>query len=377
MAEKENKLGWWDKPDHLKNDTKSTTKKSTTYGTKREQPTKPRPRRVARQPKAPLTKMGVALRTLKHIIYLVIIVVVGAVMSHYILTSVTRHNARCTVPLLESFTMDEARQMVADDELQLIINDSLYAPTYKGGVILDQLPKAGTVVKPGRSIYVTLNATQRRVVDVPYVAERSLRQAKSMLDLAGLTIGKLVYKDDLARNYILSQYVDDKQITSTSNERATMGTEVTLHVGRGSDDSTLIPMLMGLSLHNAENLLWSSGLNVGDIMYDRDVDLRNRMQARVFAQSVRANSDGRFGDEISLELSSRQEKVDSMLVLYQKELEIEQKMEALVEELMGLEVLAIEELEMKSLEELEVIKTMTLEMMSEMGMINQGKKLEE
>ncbi len=260
--------------------------------------------------------------------------------------------------------------MVEMDELKLIINDSLYAPSYKGGVILDQLPKAGAVVKPGRSIYLTLNATQRRVVDVPYVAERSLRQAKSMLDLAGLTIGRLIYKDDLARNYVLSQYVDDKPITSKSEERAPIGTEVVLHVGRGSDDVTLVPMLLGLSLRDAENLLWGAGLNVGEVQYDQYVDQRNRMQARIFAQGVRPNNDSRFGDEVTLELSGRQERVDSMIVQYQREVEMEQKLLMLVEELMAMEVLTIEELEMKSLEELEMLKAMTLEMMQEESIIN-------
>ncbi len=271
--------------------------------------------------------MALFLRTIKHGIYMLLIIVVGAVAAHFILTGITRHDARCTVPSLESLTMAEAEAIVAKDEFKLIINDSLYAPSYRSGAILDQLPKAGVVVKPGRAIYLTVNATQRRVVDVPYVADRSLRQAKNMLDMAGLTIGRLIYEDDLAKNYILKQYIEDKEIKAESTERATIGTEVTLHVGRGDNDSTIVPMVMGLTLREAKNALWNAGLNVGRVRFDKGDDAAMQMQARIYSQSVRSDSDARFGDDISLELSATQPKVDSLIRAYYKMLDEERKAE--------------------------------------------------
>ncbi len=121
MAEKEkdDKIAWWGKPSHLKQQEEAR------QGTKRApQERRKVTRKRTERPKAPLTKMGVALRTMKHALYMLLIIVAGALLAHYILTSVTRHNARCTVPQLESLTMAEAQDLVAQDELKLIINDS-------------------------------------------------------------------------------------------------------------------------------------------------------------------------------------------------------------------------------------------------------------
>ncbi len=296
----------------------------------------PRPRseksepkqRKPKQPKAPLSKMALFLRTIKHSIYMVLIVVGGAVCAHYLLTGVTRHGAGCTVPQLESLTIAEAERVVAANELQLIINDSLYAPAYRGGAILDQIPKAGVVVKPGRAIYLTVNATQRRVVDVPYVAERSLRQAKNMLRMSGLTVGELKYVDDLAKNYVLAQSIGETQIKANSKERAPMGSQVALTIGRGSDDRTLVPMVLGLSLRDAKDRLCDVGLNVGELHFDSDVDPVMNMQAMVYTQSEMAESTTRFGERISLKLSGLQTKVDSMLLVHYREAK---EMEVMIE----------------------------------------------
>ncbi|MFR9564991.1 MAG: PASTA domain-containing protein [Rikenellaceae bacterium] len=284
--------------------------------------------RKPKQPKAPLSKMALFLRTIKHSIYMALIVVGGAVGAHYLLTGVTRHGAGCTVPQLESLTIAEAERVVAANELQLIINDSLYAPAYRGGAILDQLPKAGVVVKPGRAIYLTVNATQRRIVDVPYVAERSLRQAKNMLRMSGLTVGELKYVDDLAKNYVLAQSVGEVQIKADNKERAPMGSEVTLTIGRGSDDRTLVPMVLGLSLRDAKDRLFDAGLNVGELHFDSDVDPVMNLQAMVYTQSDMPESTTRFGERISLELSGLQTKVDSMILVHYREVK---EMEVMIE----------------------------------------------
>lgn len=57
----------------------------------------------------------------------------------------------------------------------------IVVPAYEGGIVLDQLPEGGVEVKPGRTVYITINSFRQKMVPVPYVAGRSLRQAKNML----------------------------------------------------------------------------------------------------------------------------------------------------------------------------------------------------
>ena len=110
------------------------------------------------------------------------------------------------------------------------MNDSLYVPAFDPGVILEQRPAAGTEVKPGRRIYVTVNSSQQRMIDVPYVAGYSLRQAKNILETAGLEIEKLVYVDDIATNNVLEQRVGSEVVAADNRVQARVGSGVVLTV---------------------------------------------------------------------------------------------------------------------------------------------------
>ena len=99
--------------------------------------------------------------------------------------------------------------------------------------MLDQLPHEGTQVKGGRTVYVTINSFSQKKVEVPYVAGRSLRQAKNMLEIAGLEIDRLVYQPDMATNYVLEQRVDGRPIEAGTKRQIEMGSGGDALCGRG------------------------------------------------------------------------------------------------------------------------------------------------
>ena len=123
---------------------------------------------------------------LKHLFIIVCVLLVLGVATHLLLLLGTRHSAHRTVPDLTGIPLEEALGEARRQGLEIIVNDSLYVPAYDGGVVLDQLPEKGVGVKPGRTVYVTINSYRQKMVTVPYVAGRSLRQAKNMLEVAGL-----------------------------------------------------------------------------------------------------------------------------------------------------------------------------------------------
>ena len=127
-------------------------------------------------------------------LFLIAVIMLALALSAHILMQIaTRHGARRTVPDFSGITLHDAERLAAKHDLELHINDSLFVPAYEGGIILDQLPEQGVEVKPGRTVYVTINSFRQKMVPVPYVAGRSLRQAKNMLEIAGLEIKELVY----------------------------------------------------------------------------------------------------------------------------------------------------------------------------------------
>lgn len=235
---------------------------------------------------------------------IVVIMLALAISAHLLMQLATRHGARCTVPDFSGIALADAEQLAKKHDLELHINDSLFVPAYEGGIILDQLPKGGVEVKPGRTVYITINSFRQKMVPVPYVASRSLRQAKNMLEIAGLEIKELIYRPDMATNYVLEEFYERQQILADSHIEAEMGSGITLYVGvEPSENNTFVPQVVGLSLHDAKVRLWESGLNVGKVIYEEGINLLNQKQARVYAQSNPAEQGLALGTPVDLMLT--------------------------------------------------------------------------
>ena len=270
--------------------------------------------------------------TIAYNVVVIALVFLGLAIASFIAMALgTRHSARRTVPDFVGLRMNDAEYFAARRDLQIIVNDSLHVSAYPGGVVLDQLPKGGVVVKPGRKVYVTINSVRQRMVDVPYVAGRSLRQAKNMLETAGLTIDHLEYAEDMATNYVLAEFVDGVEVLEDSLAvRTEMGNGVVLRVGVASNDVTAVPQVLGRSLFEAKSRLWESGLNIGEIEFDEGMPALERNRAKVYKQSRLPSAEAAYGERVSLRLTLDAALVDSMIVEEERrvEEELRLKMEA-------------------------------------------------
>ena len=247
---------------------------------------------------------------LKHLFIIVCVLLVLGVTTHLLLLLGTRHSAHRTVPDLTGIPLEEALGEARRQGLEIIVNDSLYVPAYDGGVVLDQLPEKGVGVKPGRTVYVTINSYRQKMVTVPYVAGRSLRQAKNMLEIAGLEIAELVYRADMATNYVLEEYCEGKPVTPTTRMEAEMGSGVTLYVGvEEGYGTTIVPRLVGLPLAQAKGRLWELGLNVGRVDFDEGVNLLNQKDTRVYIQTPGAERSAALGSKVDLRLTLDEKKL--------------------------------------------------------------------
>ncbi|MFI3280720.1 MAG: PASTA domain-containing protein [Rikenellaceae bacterium] len=243
---------------------------------------------------------------------IIAVILAIAIAAHFLLRAGTRHGVRRTVPEFKGVSLQEAEFLAKQNDLQIYINDSLYVTAQPGGTVLDQLPAAGVEVKPGRTIYVVINAFGKRMVTVPYVAGRSLRQAKNMLDVAGLEIKHINYVSDMATNYVLSQSYNSRSIVSSSKVEAPTGAGIDLTVGVSTDDPyTRVPNVIGLSLKEAKSRIWESGLNVGRINIDKGINLLKDLNAKVYIQGEAANGDAKWGQSMSVTVTLDQKKIDA------------------------------------------------------------------
>lgn len=245
---------------------------------------------------------------LHNAVWIVAILLVMAIVAQIAMQIGTRHGSRRTVPELTGILLTDAEQIAAEHDLELIINDSLFVPAYEGGIVLAQLPATGVEVKPGRKVYITINSFSEKMVPLPYVAGRSLRQAKNMLEIAGLEIKELVYQPDMATNYVLAQTYKDSEITSKSRIMAEAGSGVTLIVGLAEgEDISYVPQVVGQSERDAKSRLWENGFNIGEVHYDKGINLLNRKDALVYKQSPALGTAQHLGTKVSLWLTLDEE----------------------------------------------------------------------
>lgn len=235
------------------------------------------------------------------------LLVIAVVMANLLLALLTRHGQNKDVPNFIGTTVAEAQSMAQDGRLEIIVNDSLYVPIYAGGVILEQRPSAGrNKVKSGRKIYVTINASHQRSVQVPYVAGYSLRQAKSNLITAGLEIERLEYVEDIASNYVLDQKLHGITIPKDSVVMAPIGSKITLVVGGNSYSTCEVPSLEGMTLREAKSTLWDLGLNVGKVDFVGVDDLAGQNSARVYMQYPEPTTEVSQGARVSFTLRAEE-----------------------------------------------------------------------
>lgn len=186
------------------------------------------------------------------------------------LDSYTQHGKEIEVPDLKGMVESDAAELLSTKKLGYEIIDSTYARGFKPGSIVEQVPKAGSKVKEGRRLYLTVQAREAKKVNLPEVREGSARQAEATLNSIGIKVANLEYiPSDQAGNVIEVKY-RDKVITP--GYKIVEGSEVTLVIGRGlTNEEAVVPSFRGQRLETAKNTAHERNLNIGAIKYDADV----------------------------------------------------------------------------------------------------------
>ncbi len=248
---------------------------------------------------------------LRTLVWIVLAIAAMLIAAHYLMQLGTRHGSRCSVPDFTGISIGDAEHLAKKHDLEIIVNDSLYVPVYDGGIVLEQNPNAEVAVKPGRKIYVTINSFAQKSVKIPYVTGYSLRQAKNNLEIAGLEIAELIYQSDMATNNVLEERFRDRVITRNDNIEAEAGSGITLVVGVSAESGAVsVPKVIGFPLKEAKSRLWEVGLNVGRVIFDEDIEVLDRKNARVYLQSPQQNKVLSLGQRVDLHLTLDPEKIE-------------------------------------------------------------------
>ncbi len=178
----------------------------------------------------------------------------------------TLHGRTIEVPELHGHHKDEAADILEANNLRYVINDSIFDDDLEKGSVARQNPAPGTEVKRNRTIYLTTVAILPEMVPMPDLVDLSRRQAISLLETHGLSVGQLEFQPDIARNAVLKQKYKDGAIEPGT--LVEVGTPIDLVLGEGLEENiAIVPMVLGMTPEQAIRTLNNASLNLGEETY--------------------------------------------------------------------------------------------------------------
>lgn len=125
---------------------------------------------------------------------LAILIIVGLIYGTLVwLNSYTRHNEAVVVPDVKGLTMEKAVPFFESKGIHYNIIDSVFSKEVAPGAIVEIVPSAGSKVKQGRVVFVTINAKTSQMGVIPEVEDLSYRQAQALLTSLGFTSVEVRY----------------------------------------------------------------------------------------------------------------------------------------------------------------------------------------
>lgn len=116
----------------------------------------------------------------------------------------TNHGEFVTVPDLKGKSIETVEIELKDNDLSMKIQDSAnFNPNYPKYSVIEQSPAAGSQVKENRKVYLILNPSGYRKVEVPNILKRTFRQAKPQLQALEFKVGKITYIDNIGKDVVL------------------------------------------------------------------------------------------------------------------------------------------------------------------------------
>ena len=148
---------------------------------------------------------------IKQLLLAIVALVVLAFLVMWWLRFTTNHNERIAVPDLGKMSLDKVEEKLEEMDLRYEILDSAnYNPDFPRFSVIEQIPKPGKFVKQDRKLYLTLNPSGYRKIEVPNVLGRTRRQAGPTLLAMGFEIGKISYRPHISDNVLELRYKGEK-----------------------------------------------------------------------------------------------------------------------------------------------------------------------
>lgn len=135
----------------------------------------------------PRKKKGFLMKLLLNLAVMAAIGILLIIGALYWLDHWTLHGEQAIVPDVKGRPYQSALTALRSEGFEVVLSDSIYDRATRPGTVVEQNPKVNSRVKPGRTVYLTINAFSPKNVTVPALTDISVRQARSILEALGIT----------------------------------------------------------------------------------------------------------------------------------------------------------------------------------------------
>ncbi len=191
------------------------------------------------------------------------LVVFGLLFNFAVMPIFTRHDAAVQVPDVSGMTPDEAQSTLMMAGLEGEEQEQPYNPNVAADVVVDQSPLSGTTVKPGRRVYVYVNASPEGLVTIPSdLIGTDTLNARSDVAGVGLIVTEMTEDDrpGPTRGTV-------SRVSPPAGTQVPAGTRVRLWWSPGPDESreVEVPDVVDLPFSEAKRTLEEAGFYVAAI----------------------------------------------------------------------------------------------------------------
>lgn len=131
---------------------------------------------------------------LSHMILMVVAAFFIGLFALFFLDVWTNHGRSTAVPEVRKKSFEEAARILANSDLGYEISDSIYDSNLAPGAVKEVWPHPGSMVKPGRTVYLTINSFEPEKVTVGMpLTGVSLRQTIAYLESIKIKNVRIVY----------------------------------------------------------------------------------------------------------------------------------------------------------------------------------------
>ena len=208
----------------------------------------------------------------------------------------TRQGSETEVPNVIDLSLQAAQAELHEAGLDAVQGGEEFDSKRPRGMVINQVPEGGAMVKTGRSVTLTLSKGSASA-RVPSLEGFTLREARNLLEKEGLQPGGIIWFTDETRP-------DGVIIGSVPPVGTVMrlNADVQLVVNRIESNMTIsVPNFVGLDLDRARGLAEENYLLIGEIGYAKNQSL---LPETVLAQSIPAGQPAKKWSVVDLTISS-------------------------------------------------------------------------